>query len=92
MKEARELFNELKSNLFREERDRIRKKLHDGEAVYSYLKEKEEKGSLTNKQKKVLKNIKRYLKKFKKDLEKLQKNQYNITYRLDYLFNKIDYY
>ena len=40
-----------------------------------------------------LKNIKN-TKKLKEDLEKLQKYQYNITYGLDYLFNKLieDYY
>ena len=40
----------------------------------------------------MLKNIGWYLKNFKKYLEKLQKNQDNITYGLDYLFNEEDYY
>ena len=40
---------------------------------YNFLKEKEQEGSLTNRQKRVLKNIDRYLKNFKKDFEKLQK-------------------
>ena len=84
IKEARELFNELRSNLSHEETKRIRKELYKKEVVYNFLKEKEQEGSLTNKQKNVLKNIGRYLKKFKKDLEKLQKDQYNITYDLDY--------
>ena len=53
-----------------------------------FLKEKEQEGSLTNRQKRVLKNIDRYLKNFKKDLEKLRK--YSITYGLDYLFNEVD--
>ena len=93
IKEVRELFNELRSNLSREETKRIRKKLHKKEAVYNFLKEKEQEGSLTNKQKNVLKNIDRYLKNFKKDLEKLKKYQYNITYGLNYLFNEEeDYY
>ena len=63
--------------------------------VYDYLKEKEQEGSLTNKQEKVLKKINRFLKKLKKDLEKLQKKYYNITYGLNYLFNELnkeDYY
>ena len=64
IKEARELFNELRSNLSCEETKRIRKKLYRKEAVYNFLKEKEQEGSLTNKQKNVLKNIGRYLKKF----------------------------
>ena len=62
IKETRELLNELRSNLSREERNRIRKELYKKEAVYNFLKEKEQEGSLTNKEKKVLKNIDRYLK------------------------------
>ena len=87
-KEARKLLNECRSNLLRKETNEIRKKLYKKEAVYNFLKEKEQEGSLTNRQKRVLKNIDRYLKNFKKDLEKLQK--YSITYGLDYLFNELD--
>ena len=90
IKEVRELFNELRSNFSREETKRIRKKLCKKEAVYNYLKEKEQKDSLTNTQKRVLKNIGRYIKKLKKDLEKLQKYKDNITYGLDYLFNELN--
>ena len=95
IKKVRELFNELRSNIIRKERHNIREKLHKKEVVYNYLKEKEQEGSLTNKQEKVLKKINRFLKKLKKDLEKLQKKYYNIKYGLDYLFNEIneeDYY
>ena len=95
MQEARKLFNERKSNLFCKETNEIRKKLHKKEAVYNFLKEEEQKGSLTNKEKKVLKNIDKYLKNFKNDLEKLQKYQYNVTYGLDKLLNRLneeDYY
>ena len=46
--EARKLFNESRSNLFRKETNEIRKKLHKKEAVYNFLKEKEQKDSLTN--------------------------------------------
>ena len=38
IKEGRELFNELRSNLSREEINRIRKKLYQKEAVYNFLK------------------------------------------------------
>ena len=89
------LLNGRRSNFFRKETKRIRKKLYKKEANYNFLKEKEQEGSLTNKQRKVLKNIDRYLKNFKKDLKKLQKYQDNITYGLDYLFNELneeDYY
>ena len=88
IKEARKLFNEVRSNLSREETNEIREKLHKKESVYNFLKEKEQEGSLINRQKSVLKNIDMYLKNFKKDLEKLQK--YSITYGLDYLFNELD--
>ena len=87
-KKARKLFNERRSNLILKETRRIRKELYKKEVVYNFLKEKEQNGSLTNKQKNVLKKIDRYLKNFKKDLNKLQK--YNITYGLDYLFNEVD--
>ena len=55
IKEARKLFNELRSNLSCEETKRIRKKIHKKETVYNFLKEKEQKDSLTNMQKNVLK-------------------------------------
>ena len=95
IKEARKLLNECRSNLSREEISKIREELYKKEVVYNFWKEKEQEGSLTKKQKKVLKNIGRYLKNFKKDLEKLPKYQYNITYGWDYLFNELneeDYY
>ena len=92
IKEVRELFNELRSNLSREEINRIRKELYKKEAAYNFLKEKD---GLTDKEKIVLKNIGKYLKKLNNDLKKLQKYQDNITYGLDYLFNELneeDYY
>ena len=95
IKEVRELFNEGRSNLSREETKRIRKELYKKEVVYNFLKEKEQEGSLINKQKIVLKNIDKYLKKLNNDLKKLYKCQDNITYGLDYLFNELneeDYY
>ena len=62
-------------------------KLYRKEDVYNFLKEKEQKDGLTNKEKKLLKNIDKYLKnlkslkKLEKDLEKLQK---------DHLFNELN--
>ena len=79
-KEARDLLNECRSNLSLKETNEIRKKLYKKEAVYNFLKEKEQNGSLTNEEKKVLKKIDKYLKNFKNDLEKLQKYQHNVTY------------
>ena len=89
MREVRELFNELRSNLSREGTKKIRKELYKKETVYNFLKEKD---SLTNKQKIVLKNISKYLKKLNKDLKKLYKYQDTVMYGLDYLFNEEDYY
>ena len=89
IKEVRELFNELRSNLSREETNRIRKEPYKKDAVYNFLKEKY---GLTDKEKIALKNIGKYLKKLNNYLKKLQKYQDNITYGLDYLFNEEDYY
>ena len=75
IKEVRELFNDLRSNLSRKETKRIRKELYKKETVYNSLKEKD---SLTNKQKIVLKNISKYLKKLNNDL----KNYINIKIML----------
>ena len=71
IKEVKELFNEIRSNLSCEETKRIRRELYKKEVVYNFLKEKEQEGSSTNKQKNMLKNIGRYLKKLKNDLKKL---------------------
>ena len=89
IKEVRELFNELRSNLSREEIDKIRKELYKKEAAYNFLKEKD---GLPDKEKIVLKNIGKYLKKLNNDLKKLNKYQDNVIYGLDYLFNEEDYY
>ena len=89
IKEVRELFNEIRSNLSREEINRIRKKLYRKEVVYNFLKEK---NGLTDKEKIVLKNIGKYLKKLNNDFKKLNKYHDNITHGLDYLFNEEDYY
>ena len=91
IKEARKLFNEVRSNLPREETKRIRCKLRKKETIYNSLKKKEQKGSSIRIKKRVLKNISRYpknivkhLKNFRKHFKKLQKYQYG----LDYLFNE----
>ena len=73
IKEGRTLFNERRSNLLRKETNKIRKKLNRKEVVHNFLKKKEQNDSLTNREKRVLKNIDRYFKNFKKYSEKLQK-------------------
>ena len=57
IKEARKLLNDVRNNLSSEEINRIRNKLYRKEAAYNFLKEIEQEGSLTNKEKKVLKDI-----------------------------------
>ena len=89
IKEVRKLFNEIRGSLSRKEINRIRKELYKKEAVYNFLKEKD---GLTDKEKIVLKSVGKYLKRLNNDLKKLNKYQDNITYGLDYLFNKEDYY
>ena len=59
---ARMLLNELRSNLSHEETKRIRKMLRRIEAVHNVLKEKEQKDSLTSRQKNMLRNDEKYLK------------------------------
>ena len=83
IKEARNLFHDVRSNLSNNETERIRRKLYKKEAASRFLKEKEQDGTLTNRQKNVVKNIAKYvknisayLKKFGKHLNKSQKHQY----------------
>ena len=84
IKDVRTLLNELRSNLSGEEINSIRK-LYKEEAVYNFLKEKEQRDSLTNKEKEVSKNIDSYpknivkhLKNLKKHFKKLQEYQYGL--------------
>ena len=74
IKEVRKLFNDVRNNLSHEETKRIRKKLRRIEAVYSVLKDKENKGSLTSRQKNMLSNDERYLKNISIHLKNLKKN------------------
>ena len=90
IKEARKLFNDVRSNISNNETKRIRRKLYKKEAASRFFKEKEQDGALTNRQKNVVKNIARYienintyLENFRKDLNKSQKHPYG----LDYLFD-----
>ena len=82
IKEVRRLFDELRSNL---------SSIYKKEAASIFFKEKEQDGTLTNRQKNVIKNIARYIKNISrhlkncgKHLNKIQKHQYG----LDYLFNE----
>ena len=88
IKEVRKLFNDVRNNLSHEETKRIRKKLYRIEAVYSVLKEKEQKGSLTSRQKSMLINDERYLKNISIHLKNLKKHFKKYRYDLSYLFNE----
>ena len=88
IKEVTKLFNEIRSNLSHEEINKIREKLYKNEATYDSLKEKEQKGSLTNEEKKVLKNIDVYLKNISMHHKNLKKHFEKYQYGLDYLFNE----
>ena len=88
IKDVRKLFNEFRSNLSREETNKIREKLYKNEATYYSLKEKEQKGSLTNEEKKVLKNIDRYLKNISVHFKNLEKHFKKYRYGLEHLFNE----
>ena len=72
IKEVRELFNEIRGSLSREESKRIRKKLRRIEAVYNVLKEREQKGGLTSRQKNMLRDDEKYLKNISKYLKNLK--------------------
>ena len=88
IKDVRKLCNEIRSNLSHEETKRIRKKLRRIEAVYNVLKEKEQKSSLTSRQKNMLWNDERYLKNISKHLKNLKKHLKKNEYDIDYLFNE----
>ena len=77
IKKVRELFNEIESNLSREEINKIREKLYKKESFDNFLKEKD---GLTDKEKILLKNIGKYLKKLNNDLKQLYRYQDNVMY------------
>ena len=73
------MLNDLRSNVSRNEINRIRKKLHKKEVIYNHVKEQED--SLTNKEKKVLKNIDRYPKNISMHLKNLKTTKISIWHR-----------
>ena len=89
IKEARKLLNETRGNLSREETKKIRDKLRKKETVYNFLKEKEQKGSLTNREKNELNKMNIYnilyinlyiiLSSILRTLENILKNYKNIN-------------
>ena len=87
--ETKKLFNNLRNNFSREEIKKHRDKFHEMEQFYNHLKEIEQKDGLTTKERRVLKNIKKYFKKLKEDLNKIRLHQNKITRDIGHLFNEI---
>ena len=88
IKEASKLCNDVRNNLSHEETKRISKRLRWIEVVYSVLKKKEQKGSLTCRQKNMLQIGERHLNNISIHLKNLKKHFKKYQYRLDYLFNE----
>ena len=82
-KEVKKLVNEVRSNLSREEINKVRKKLLRIEVVYNILKEEEQKGSLTSRQENMLRDGERYLKNISKHLRNLKKHFKKYQYGID---------
>ena len=89
--ETKKLFNELRNNFSKEEIKKIRRKFHFKESIDEYLKELEQKDSLTKQEKqekkrytKKLQNTEEFLKRLKEDLNRLERHQYNDNEDLDY--------
>ena len=68
----------------------LEKKLRRIEAVHNVLKEKEQKESLTSRQKNMLRNDEGYLKNISKHLKSLKKQKKKKKNGLDYLFNELN--
>ena len=75
IKEARKLFDDVRSNLSNNEKKVIRRKLYKKEAASHFFKERENDGTLTDRQRNVLKNIARYSKNISKHLKNLSNLQ-----------------
>ena len=84
----KELFNNIRDALSRDQIDQIRTNIFKKERVYDFLTKKDK---ITRKQTKVLDKIFAYFNKLHDDLLKQNKYQDN-PYGLDLLFNKDDYY
>ena len=84
----KELCNNIRDTLSRDQIDQIRTKIYKKEAVYDFLTKKDK---LTRKESKVLDNINTYFNELHDYLSKQNKYQYN-PYALDILFNDNDYY
>ena len=85
----KELFNNIRDTLFREEINKIRTNMYKKEAIYDYLSKTDK---ISSKESQIIDKISTYFNKLHDDLS--EKNIYrdNISYRLDLSFNDDDYY
>ena len=93
IKEARKLFDDVRGNLSNNEKKVIRRKLYKKKAASHFFNEKENDGTLTDRQRNVLKNIASYTKnisKHRKSLSKHQKKSEKYGHDIDHLFSKKD--
>ena len=81
IKETKKIFNELRNNFLKEEIKKIRRKFYFTEAINEYLKELEQKDSLTKQEKqekrrytKKLQKPEEYSKNLKENLNKLKRH------------------
>ena len=105
IEETKKIFNELRNNFSKEEIKKIRRKFYFKESIDEYLKELEQKDSLTKQEKqekkrytRKLQNTEEFLKRLKEDLNRLERHQYSDNEDLEYkeirqiekLFNEIN--
>ena len=91
IKEARKLFNDVRSNLSDNEKKVIRRKLYKKEAASHFFKYRESDNTLTDRQRNVLRNIARYSKNISKHLKNLSKHQKKsekFDFNINHLFSK----
>ena len=86
IKEARKLFDDFRSNLSNSEKKVIRRKFYKKEAACHFFKERENDGTLTDRQRNVLKNTARYSKNISNHQKKSEKYGHHIVH----LFSKKD--
>ena len=86
IEETQKLFNKHRNKFLKKERRRIRRKIYVKETIRKYLKEFEEKGSLTRQEKKdkkhytkILQRAEKYFKMLKEDLSKIKEQRHNIS-------------
>ena len=105
IEETKKIFNKLRNNFSKKEVEKIRIKFHNAKEIDEYLKELEQKDSLTEEEKqekkhynKKLQEYEEFFKKLKENLNRLERHQHSDNEDLEYkgirhiekLFNKIN--